>query len=97
VGVCRAERDAELLWVASGLGEDEPALDGGEGRGRESGGVCAAPELAVGLHLSKPLPQWRLPAVKAGGDLGAGLVVRFGEFAGEAADRASPDGVTVDL
>ena len=55
VGVCGVERDAELLWVASGLGEDEPALDGGEGRCRETGGVCAAPELAVGLHLSKPV------------------------------------------
>ena len=52
VGVCGVERDAELLWVASGLCEDEPALDGGEGRCRETGGVRAAPELAVGLHLS---------------------------------------------
>ncbi len=52
VGVCGVERDAQLLGVASGLGEDEPALDGGKGRCRETNGVCAAPELAVGLHLS---------------------------------------------
>jgi hypothetical protein len=69
VRVCGVERDAELLWVASGLGEDEPPLDGGEGRGGETGGVDAAPELAVGLHLYKPVPQWRLPAVKASGEL----------------------------
>ena len=97
VGVCGVERDAELLWVASGLGEDEPALDGREGRCRETGGVRAVAELAVRLHLSKPVPQRRLPAVKACGEFHAGLFVCLGEFAGEAADRASADGVTVDL
>src|ERR1700752_2234046 len=90
-GVCRVEGDAELLWVASGLGEDKPPLDGREGRCRETGRIRAVADLAVRLHLSKPVPQWRLPAVKACGEFHAGLFVCLGEFACEAADRASTD------
>src|ERR1700759_3692910 len=94
VGVRRVERDAELLWVASGLGEDKPPLDGREGRCRETGRVRAAGDLAVRLHLSRPVPHWPLPAVKACREFLAGLLVCLGEFACEAADRASTDSVT---
>ena len=47
VGVCGVERDAELLRVASRLGEDEAALDRGERRGGEACWVGGAAELAL--------------------------------------------------
>lgn len=47
VDVCGVKCDAELMWVASRLGENEPAFDRGERGGRKPYRVSVTTELAA--------------------------------------------------
>lgn len=97
MGVCGFERDAQLPWVAPGLGEDEAALNGGEGRGGQPNRVGGSFELARLAHLLEPDAQRLFPPVEPVGQLLACQLVGFGELGGEAADRAATNAVSRDL
>src|ERR1700691_5352467 len=80
---------AQRLRIPAGLGEDEAALEAGQGRGGEPGDVGAGPELAGGGHGGEAGADVRFPAVEAGGEHGADVVVAFPDLSQEAGDGAA--------
>src|SRR5439155_22975915 len=97
VGVSGVEGEGELAGIAAGLGEDEPALNRGEGGGRESARVGSAIELPALLHgLQAPAKRF-LPARERVGEGVASLLVGFGELTDERSDRAASASAAGDL
>src|ERR1700734_2739414 len=86
---CAVEGAPEGAGVAAGLGEDEAALDAGQGGGREPVRVGAGPEFAGGNHGLQASPDAGLPAVEPIRQDGADVVVAFDDLAKEAGDRAA--------
>jgi hypothetical protein len=79
----------ERAGVTAGLGENESALEAGEGGGGEPVGVGAGPESAGGDHGREAGPDAGLPAVEAVGQDGPDVVVAFADLPEEAGDRAA--------
>jgi hypothetical protein len=86
---CAVEGAPEGAGVAAGLGEDEAALDAGQGGGREPVRVGAGPEFTGGNHGRQASPDVGLPAVKPIRQDGPDVVVALADLAKEAGDRAA--------
>lgn|SRR6266851_3287064 len=83
IGKHGIEGSLEGLGVSSHLGEEQPALEGGEGGQGEGGGVGLGYELTACVHGAQTVFDGSLPPVEAGGDVGPALGVGLGELAAE--------------
>jgi hypothetical protein len=66
-----------------GLGEEQAALEGGEGDQSEVVGVGIRAELSAVAHRGQALADEALPAGESEHEEPSGLFVDFGEFAGQ--------------
>ena len=88
-GESAVEGDAQLVGVASDLGEKQAALHSGERALGERAGVGVGSQLAAGCHALESFADRGLPAVEAVGEFETGAIVVLGELAGERADRTA--------
>jgi hypothetical protein len=95
VGDYGVETLLERAGIALHLGEQEPALECGEGRDSEIVGVGG--QLSAFVHLAESGSDAGLPAVEGGCDARPGMVVDLGQFAAEGPNCATADALQLAL
>jgi hypothetical protein len=95
VGEHRVEALLERAGIALHLGEQEAALERGEGRDREIVGVGG--QLSAFVHLVESGSDTGLPAVEGCCNGRSGMVVDLGQFASEGPDWAAADALELSL